>query len=158
MPVFTLQNNPPKGWLRSPLQELWGHQECVWSPPCQQQSSVRHQQGGKCCAWTLWALTCHPFLLVLPSDLLGWKATECWACIENLKSYYKKTNPKSFIEMMSSEKDSDTSNFCHQVQVSITYVVSLLHSRTPCNCLAEIAVGLAQRNRCGLMRLTGFLK
>lgn len=59
---------------------------------------------------------------------------------------------------MSSEKDSYTSNICHQVQVSTTYVVSLLHSRIPCNCLAERAVRLAQRNRCGLMRLTGFLK
>lgn len=60
--------------------------------------------------------------------------------------------------MMSLEKDSYTSNICHQVQVSTTYVASLLHSRIICNCLAEIAVGLAQRNRYGLMRLTGFLK
>lgn len=176
MPVFTLQNNPPKGWRRSdPLQEFWGHQEYVWSPPCQQQPCVRHQQSGKCCAWALWALTSHLFLLVLHSNPLGWKATECcslhytvlqpalktcWdkGLPKRQKSHYKKTNKQSSVEMMSSEQESYTSNISHQAQVSTTYIVSLLLSRIPCNCLAEIAVGLAQRNRCGLMRLTGFLK
>lgn len=91
------------------------------------------------------------------------------ACTENLlgqrtskemeKSLQKnKQTNKSSVEMMSSEQESYTSNISHQAQVSTTYVVSLLLSRIPCNCLAEIAVGLAQRNRCGLMRLTGFLK
>lgn len=110
MPVFTLQNNPPKGWRRSdPLQEFWGHQEYVWSPPCQQQPCVRHQQSRKCCAWALWALTSHLFLLVLHSNPLGWKATECcslhytvlqpalktcWdkGLPKRQKSHYKKTN------------------------------------------------------------------
>lgn len=58
--------------------------------------------------------------------------------------------------MMSSEQESYTSNICHQVQVSTTCVSTAL-----CDTLqlsGKNSLGLAQRNRCGLMRLTGFLK